>query len=69
VLYLAPAGVEDSDLGLPEYGPDSVSHIPVGLQHKIYKGFVAPVALYAVLAGLTWRSRRQDEQAGGEVES
>ncbi|MCL7970642.1 MAG: hydrogenase 2 operon protein HybA [marine benthic group bacterium] len=68
VLYLAPAGVEFSDLGLPEYGPESVPHTPVGLQHKIYKGFVAPVALYAVLAGLTWRSRRQaDAEAGQEV--
>ena len=67
VLYLAPAGVEFSDLGLPEYGPESIPQTPVGLQHTIYKGFVAPVALYAVLAGLTWRSRRQqDAEAGGQ---
>jgi Fe-S-cluster-containing dehydrogenase component len=77
VLYLAPAGVEFADLGLPEYGPESVPHTPVGLQHRIYKGFIAPVALYAVLAGLTMRSRRANEKelaehavaAGGEVDS
>jgi Fe-S-cluster-containing dehydrogenase component len=70
VLYLAPAGVEFADLGLPEYGPESVPHTPVGLQHTVYKGFVAPVALYAVLAGLTWRSRRQhDAETGEEVGS
>jgi Fe-S-cluster-containing dehydrogenase component len=61
VLYLSPAGVPFEALGLPDYGPESIPHLPVGLQHRIYKGFVAPVALYAVLAGLTWRSRRQDD--------
>ena len=67
VLYLAPHGVEFADLGLPEYGPESVPHKPVGLQHRIYKGFMAPIALYAVLAGLSWRSRRAHEQEAEEI--
>jgi hypothetical protein len=29
------------------------------VQHSIYKGFIAPVALYAVLAGVMLRNRKQ----------
>ena len=41
--------------------------LPVGLQHTIYKGFIAPVVVYGVVAGLVWKSRRSYDEAGEEV--
>jgi Fe-S-cluster-containing dehydrogenase component len=67
VLYLTARGVPFSKLGLPELGPEPVPALPVGLQHTIYKGFVAPVAVYGIVAGLVWRARRQQDEAGEEV--
>lgn len=68
VLYLTARGIPFSRLGLPELGPEPVPALPVGLQHRIYKGFIAPVAVYGVVAGLVWRSRRQEDRtAEGEV--
>jgi Fe-S-cluster-containing dehydrogenase component len=68
VLYLSKAGVPFAALGLPDLGTESVPSKPVGLQHTIYKGFVAPIALYAVLAGLVWRNRRAQDAKGGSKE-
>jgi len=67
VLYLTAKGIPFSRLGLPELGTEPVPALPVGLQHTIYKGFIAPVAVYGVVAGLVWRSRRQHDKAGEEV--
>jgi Fe-S-cluster-containing dehydrogenase component len=67
VLYLTAKGIPFSKLGLPELGTEPVPALPVGLQHTIYKGFIAPVAVYGVIAGLVWRSRRQYDKAGEEV--
>ena len=67
VLYLTAKGISFSKLGLPELGTEPVPALPVGLQHTIYKGFIAPVAVYGVIAGLVWRSRRQYDKAGEEV--
>jgi len=67
VLYLTAKGVPFAKLGLPELGPEPVPALPVGLQHTIYKGFVAPVAVYGIVAGLVWRTRRQHDAAGEEV--
>lgn len=62
VLYLSKAGVPFEKLGLPTLGPESIPSKPVGLQHTIYKGFLAPIGLYALLAGLVWRNRRAEER-------
>ena len=67
VLYLTARGVSFQKLGLPELGTEPVPALPVGLQHTIYKGFVAPVAVYGIVAGLVWRARRQQDDAGEEV--
>jgi len=67
VLYLTSKGIPFSRLGLPELGPEPVPALPVGLQHRIYRGFIAPVAVYGLLAGLVWRSRRQHDMADEEV--
>lgn len=67
VLYLAGAGVGFSQLGLPDLGEDSPAALPEAVQHFIYKGFVAPVALYAALATVMWRNRRADENEEKEA--
>jgi len=67
VLYLTARGVPFEKLGLPKLGTEPVPALPVGLQHTIYKGFVAPVVVYGIVAGLVWRTRRQHDEAGKEV--
>ena len=52
VLYLTPDGRRVLRPRASGIRPGLRSALPVGLQHTIYKGFIAPVAVYAVLAGL-----------------
>jgi Fe-S-cluster-containing dehydrogenase component len=72
VLVMAPAGIHFSDLGLPDLGDDPAPHLAETVQHGIYQGFVAPVALYALLGVAVWRSQRaqgkeEDSPADEEV--
>jgi Fe-S-cluster-containing dehydrogenase component len=66
VLYLARVPFEK--LGLPKIGNDPVPETAYAVQEGIYYKlpFVAPVALYAVLAGVAYRNRRADAVGGGE---
>jgi Fe-S-cluster-containing dehydrogenase component len=68
-LYLAAVPFEK--LGLPDLGTEPVSRVANTVQHGIYQGFVAPVALYAALAAVLVRNRRrtQGEEAGEEKPS
>ncbi len=66
VLYLSAAGIPFEKLGLPGLGEKSVPSLPETIQHTIYKGFIAPVALYGVLAAVVLRNRRKDH--GEEAE-
>jgi Fe-S-cluster-containing dehydrogenase component len=59
VLYLAAVPFEQ--LGLPELSERPVPELSETIQHGIYKGFIAPVALYGVLAGVMLRNRRRDD--------
>jgi len=59
VLYLSARGVPFTALGLPDLGEQSVPHIPEKLQHTLYRGFVAPVALYGILGFTVWKNRRE----------
>jgi Fe-S-cluster-containing dehydrogenase component len=63
VLYLA--GMDFANLGLPELGDESAGALASKVQHGVYKGFIAPVALYAVLGAVIWRNRRS-ESSGEE---
>jgi Fe-S-cluster-containing dehydrogenase component len=58
-LYLAAVPFEK--LGLPDLGTEPVPSVARTVQHGIYKGFVAPVALYAALAAVLVRNRRRGE--------
>ena len=65
VLYLSH--VEFENLGLPTLGDEGTANLNRTVQHGVYKGMVAPAALYAVLGGVMLRNRmagKQDE--GGE---
>ncbi len=56
VLYLADVSFQK--LGLPELGDEGVAAQARNIQHGIYKGFIAPVALYGILGAVLWRNRR-----------
>jgi Fe-S-cluster-containing dehydrogenase component len=61
VLYLSH--VPFDKIGLPQAGERGVPHVASTIQEGLYQGFVAPVALYAVLGAVLWRNRSK----GGEV--
>jgi Ni/Fe-hydrogenase subunit HybB-like protein/Fe-S-cluster-containing dehydrogenase component len=62
VFYLAKAGVSFADLGLPELGPRSVPSLPETIQHTLYKGFIAPLALFGAFAAVVRRNARRLHQ-------
>ncbi|MDT8341254.1 MAG: Ni/Fe-hydrogenase cytochrome b subunit [Longimicrobiales bacterium] len=64
-LYLVSNEVSFARLGLPELGTESVPTLPETIQHTLYKGFVAPIALYGVLGAAVRRNSRRlhDEEA------
>jgi Fe-S-cluster-containing dehydrogenase component len=59
VLYLSH--VPFDKIGLPDYGPESVPHTQRTIQHGIYQGFIAPLALYGALAAVVYRNRNADK--------
>jgi Fe-S-cluster-containing dehydrogenase component len=63
-LYLSHVPFED--LGLPDLGEESHPVLSRTVQHGIYQGFVAPVALYAVLGGVMFRNRRAARKEAGD---
>jgi Fe-S-cluster-containing dehydrogenase component len=62
-LYLSPVGFEP--LGLPRLGVDPVPALSETIQHGIYQGFIAPVALFGAFAFVAWKNHRSAE-AGEE---
>ncbi len=61
VLYLSP--VEFRTLGLPVLGTNPAPALSETVQHGIYQGFVAPIALLGALSVVTWRNRKVAEHA------
>lgn len=66
VLYLTAAGFGFDKLGLPDVGDEPVPELSETIQHGIYKGFIAPVALYAVLGAVLIRNRRRGSKSEKE---
>ena len=65
VLYLSHVPFEK--LGLPTLGTEPVPKLNRTIQHGIYKGMIAPAALYLVLGGVALRNRKvQGKDEGGE---
>ncbi len=58
-LYLA--AVPFKKLGLPELPADAPAEFSEKIQHTIYKGFIAPVALYSVLCVFALRNMKSQK--------
>ena len=64
VLYLSP--VDFRAIGLPALGTEPAPALSETVQHGIYQGFVAPIALLGALSFVTWRNRGSAAQAEKE---
>ena len=67
VLYLSHVPFER--LGLPALGDTPAPQLARSLQHGIYKGFVAPLALYGVLGVVMWRNRSAETPRSSDPEA
>ena len=67
-LVLAPSNVDYTELGLPDLGDQPTAHLSRTVQHTVYKGFIAPVALYGLLGFVLWKNRRQEALGDGQGE-
>jgi len=56
VLYLADVSFDK--LGFPDLENEGTAKQAREIQHGIYRGFIAPVALYGVLGLVMWRNKR-----------
>jgi len=63
VLVLAPKEVRFEDLGYKLYGDTPPFRLQEDIQHGIFKYFIPPVALYAVLGFIAYANRRKDNDA------
>jgi len=61
VLYLSH--VPFDTIGLPALGDEPAPQLSRSIQHGVYRGFVAPAALYAALGIVMVRNRRRDDSA------
>jgi formate dehydrogenase beta subunit len=61
VLYLSHVPFEK--LGLPALGDEPAPQLARSIQHLVYRGFIAPAALYAALGVVILRNRRHDDDA------
>lgn len=64
VLYLS--AVPFVKLGLPDKGKRSGASVSESIQHGVYQGFIAPVALYAGLVALAIRNRKKSPSPEGK---
>jgi Fe-S-cluster-containing dehydrogenase component len=64
VLYLS--AVPFDKLGLPELSSESVPALSETIQHGIYKGFIAPVALYLALGFTVLKNRKRGPAGKGD---
>jgi Fe-S-cluster-containing dehydrogenase component len=62
-MYLTRAGVEFTDLGLPDLGEVPPSRLAMTVQHTAYKGFIAPTALYVAAAVVIFRNMSAEKKA------
>ena len=60
VLYLSHVPFEK--LGFKFNDEQAVPHTQQAVQHGVYQGFIAPVALYAILGAVAFRNRRKEDE-------
>ncbi len=61
-LYLARTPFEALDL--PTLGPEAPPRLTEGLQHGLFRGFIPPLSLFAVLAAAMAIFRGENDEAG-----
>jgi len=66
-LYLA--AIPFNRLGLPELPEQAPAEFSEKIQHTIYKGFIAPMALYGSLCFIALRNQKQQKNDGNGEES
>jgi len=59
--YLMLSKVDFKLLGMPELPHTSYAAVSEGIQHTVYKGFIAPVAVFAGLLAIVYRNKRKHE--------
>jgi Fe-S-cluster-containing dehydrogenase component len=64
VLYLSHVSFDK--IGFPALGDAPAPDLARSVQHGVYRGFVAPVALYGVLGMIAFRNRKQGRAEGDE---
>jgi len=64
VLYLSH--VPFDTLGLPTLGDEPAPQLARSIQHGVYRGFIAPAALYAALGLVMVRNRRTTASRGAD---
>jgi len=59
------------ELGLPTLGEDGVPDLQQTIQHGLYKGFIAPAALYGILGFVVLANKKKqkeaEEKGGGDA--
>jgi len=60
VLYLSPKGVPFEELGLPHLDDEPIPELAETIQHGVYRGFIAPAALYLTLGAVLLRNRNRN---------
>ena len=64
VLYLTAKGVPFGRLGLPDVGREPAPELSESIQHAVYYGMIAPVALFGVALFSVVRSRKKSDEEG-----
>jgi len=62
-MYMAGAGVDFEDLGLPRLTEVPPSRLAMTVQHTTYKGFIAPAVLYVAAAVAIFRNMSAERKA------
>ena len=54
-------------LGLPDIKPEAPAEFSEKIQHTIYKGFIAPVALYSALCFIAVKNMKGNQGKGDDA--
>jgi Fe-S-cluster-containing dehydrogenase component len=62
-MYLA--NTEFEKLEFPKLGANPAPGVSESIQHGIFAYFVPPIALYALLGGIMWITKKREDEKGG----
>jgi len=61
--WLYVANYKFSEIGFPELGSEPAPGATEPLQHALFKFFIPPVSLYALLGGIMWLGKNNDQES------